>query len=125
MTCVATCVRLCSMATEPRIGTKIKRARERKRWTQRQLADALGVSRSAVNAWETDRAYPQSSLGALEDVLGISLGDEEPAEPGDETARLRREVEQLKAEARAWRELMAQELARRGKGNEDPEARAV
>jgi len=61
------------MAAESPIGTRIKRARERKRMSQAELADALGVSRSAVNAWENDRAFPQSSIGALEDILGISL----------------------------------------------------
>lgn len=46
---------------------------------QKQLARALGVSRSAVNAWINDRAYPMNSLGALEEVLGISLnGDKSP-----------------------------------------------
>ena len=50
---------------------------ERKRMDQAQLAGKLGVSRSAVNAWINDRAYPQNSVGALEEVLGISLSDEE------------------------------------------------
>ena len=63
------------MATGTRIGTRIKRARERKRMRQQDLAVALGVSRTTVDAWEHDRAYPRSSIGALEDVLGISLGD--------------------------------------------------
>jgi transcriptional regulator with XRE-family HTH domain len=61
------------MATDLPIGTAIRRARERKRWTQHQLADAIGVSRNAVHAWENDRAYPRSAIGALEEVLGISL----------------------------------------------------
>lgn len=63
------------MATDRQLGTRIKRARERKRLSQQELADALGVSRSAVNAWETGRAYPRSAIGALEDVLGIDLSD--------------------------------------------------
>ena len=67
-----------SMATEPAIGTSIKRARERKRWTQRQLAGALEVDRKTIDNWEHDRSYPRSSIGALEEVLGISL-DLEPA----------------------------------------------
>lgn len=61
------------MATNPRIGTMIRRARERKRMSQEDLAHLLGVSRSAVNAWERDRAYPRNSIGALEEILGISL----------------------------------------------------
>jgi ribosome-binding protein aMBF1 (putative translation factor) len=43
--------------------------------SQAELARRLNVSRSAVNAWENDRAYPQNSIGALEHVLGISLTD--------------------------------------------------
>lgn len=65
------------MATERPIGTRIRRARERKRWTQQQLAAQLGVSRTTVDSWENDRAYPRSSVGALEEVLGISLSDDD------------------------------------------------
>ena len=64
----------------PKIGRTIKRARERKRMSQAEAATALGVSRSALNAWENDRAYPRSSIGAIEELYGISL-DEGP-EPG-------------------------------------------
>jgi transcriptional regulator with XRE-family HTH domain len=61
------------MATGTSVGTRIRRARERRRWTQQRLADEVGVSLRAVGDWENDRAYPRSSIGALEDVLGISL----------------------------------------------------
>lgn len=57
------------------IGTRIRRARERKRWKQQQLADELGVSLRAVGDWENDRTYPRSSIGALEEVLGVDLSD--------------------------------------------------
>ena len=62
------------------IGKTIKRAREKKRWSQQEAADRLGVSRSALNAWENDRAYPRSSIGALEDLYGIVI-DTEPRPP--------------------------------------------
>jgi len=61
------------MATDTRIGTAIKRARERRRWTQRQLADALGVNIKSVDNWENGRTSPRNSIGALEDVLGVTL----------------------------------------------------
>lgn len=64
----------------PKIGKTIKRARERKRMSQAEAAAALQVSRSALNAWENDRAYPRSSIGAIEELYGIRLdGEPEPA----------------------------------------------
>jgi transcriptional regulator with XRE-family HTH domain len=43
--------------TNPRdIGARIRTAREEQGWTQDQLAEAVGVSRSAVAQWETGRA---------------------------------------------------------------------
>lgn len=54
-------------------GRVIKRARERHRWTQAQLAEALGVDRKTVDNWENGRRSPRSSAGAIEDVLGINL----------------------------------------------------
>ena len=106
------------MATESRIGTKIRRARERirPRMTQGQLAKLLGVSRSAVNAWENDRMYPQGSIGALEEVLGISFDDQdEPEVRASEDAaqaldRAQHEIDQL-------RRLILNQR-REGKGNE-------
>jgi transcriptional regulator with XRE-family HTH domain len=64
------------MATEPAIGTKIKRARERKRWTQKQLAEAVGVSQKTIDNWEHGHTKPRSAIGALEEVLDVSLDDE-------------------------------------------------
>lgn len=66
------------MAAGPPLGTRIKRARERKRWTQQQLADALDVNIKTIDNWENGRTSPRSSIGALEDVLGISLDEDEP-----------------------------------------------
>ena len=64
------------MATKPRIGTIIRRARERQLMSQEELAARLHVSRSAVNSWERDRSYPRNRIGALEEVLGVHLGGE-------------------------------------------------
>lgn len=47
--------------------------------TQGQLAEALGVSRSAVNSWETGRAQPQGSIGAIEELLDITIPEDIPA----------------------------------------------
>ena len=75
MTWAALCLSVSGMATESRIGVRIKRARERKRMRQQDLAAAVGVSRTTVDAWEHNRAYPRNRIGALEEVLGISLDD--------------------------------------------------
>lgn len=47
--------------------------------TQGELAAALGVSRSAVNSWENDRAVPQGSIGAIEELLDITIPEDIPA----------------------------------------------
>lgn len=63
------------------IGTRIKRARERRRWSQQRLADELEVNRKTVDNWENGRTSPKSSIGALEEVLGVSLDGEPEPEP--------------------------------------------
>lgn len=82
----AKCVTMCVMDARnaPPIGKMIKRAREKKRWSQQEAADKLGVSRSALNAWENDRAYPRSSIGALEALYGIAIDDEPEQEEPEE-----------------------------------------
>lgn len=66
------------------LGTRIRRARERKRWSQEQLADAIGVGTRSVGRWERGCALPRNSIGALEHVLGVSLADDQPGlEPRD------------------------------------------
>ena len=69
------------MATGPHLGTLIKRARERRRWTQRQLADAVGVNVKTIDNWEAGRTSPRNRLGALEQVLGIALYEERNPAP--------------------------------------------
>ena len=59
-------------AEEMDIGQKIRRAREAKKWTQRQLAARMGVNNSAVAQWELGTTLPTISNRAdLSKVLGI------------------------------------------------------
>jgi len=54
------------------VGTRIKRAREAKGWSQPDLARKVGVSKSAVNQWENG-AVQNLKLGnlfAVADALG-------------------------------------------------------
>jgi transcriptional regulator with XRE-family HTH domain len=78
------------MTDEPGIGLVIRRARERKRMTQEELAAAVGVDRSAVSNWENDRHFPLRVAGAIEVVLDITIPAQQPstAAPDDEPAKV-------------------------------------
>jgi ribosome-binding protein aMBF1 (putative translation factor) len=55
------------------ISKVIARARHRKRLTQVQLAEQIGVNKLTVVGWEVGRHYPQRHIGRLEEALGIDL----------------------------------------------------
>ena len=55
------------------LGRVIRRARHHKKLTQGELARRLGVNRATVISWEKGRHFPLRHLGAVEEVLGISL----------------------------------------------------
>lgn len=59
------------------LGLLIRRARERKRWSQQRLATEIGVGARSVGRWERGEAMPRSAIGALELALGVSLADGE------------------------------------------------
>jgi transcriptional regulator with XRE-family HTH domain len=59
------------MPARPKIGAQIRRARQLLNMRQQDLADKLGVSRSAVDGWENNRSYPQRNLARLEQLLGV------------------------------------------------------
>lgn len=80
------------------VGARIRTHRQARGWTQDDLATAVGVSRSAVAQWETDRAgQVRGNLARIAEVLGVSLeallhGRRDavaPAGTGDELALLR------------------------------------
>ena len=92
------------MTDHPPVGLKIKRARERLRWTQEQLGAAVGVSQKTIDNWENDRRYPRSSIGALEEVLNIDLGV-----AAELRESLREQVVRLEALARRLRAQLDEE----------------
>lgn len=64
------------------IGAKIRKRRQQLRMSQQELANAIPVNVSSVINWEQGKHFPRRYLGAIEQVLGISLEDEaeEPLE---------------------------------------------
>lgn len=59
------------------LGEQIKEAREKKNYSQEELAELCGVSRQAVSKWENDISIPQ---GVNRETLGEVLGVECPRE---------------------------------------------
>lgn len=56
------------------IGSKLKKARTEKGFTQEQTAAALGVSRQTISNWENDKSYPDIiSVIKMSEIYSISL----------------------------------------------------
>jgi putative transcriptional regulator len=47
------------------IRNRVKELRDVHKWTQQQLADAVGVSRQSINSIERDRYVPSLELALL------------------------------------------------------------
>jgi transcriptional regulator with XRE-family HTH domain len=82
-------------AASATIGARIRDVRREHGWTQQDLAESVGVSRSAVAQWETDRAgQVRDNLSRIAEALGVSpefllIGREPQANTSDELALLR------------------------------------
>jgi transcriptional regulator with XRE-family HTH domain len=58
------------------IGNSIRKARESKGYSRRELAEAAGISVSTFENWEFDRFYPALfGLICVADVLEMSLDE--------------------------------------------------
>lgn len=58
------------------IGTNLKRIRQKKRMTQQQLAEQLGVSRQAICLWEADKREIRASvLPKIADTLKVNINE--------------------------------------------------
>ena len=70
-------------------GEQIKKAREEKRLTQEQLAEAMEVTRQAVSKWEANQSRPAAAklarLGEALDLPPEAL--EPPASPENDALR--------------------------------------
>nr|MBO2504280.1 transcriptional regulator [Bacilli bacterium] len=55
---------------------RLKNEREKRGWTQADLADKLHVSRQSVSKWETGKNYPSIEvIIALSDLFGITIDE--------------------------------------------------
>ena len=77
------------------ITDRLKNLRADKRFSQKELADRLGVSQQTVASWETGRTEPSNGfLNDIANFFGVStdylLGNEQPAPPplADDESRL-------------------------------------
>ena len=62
------------MDMEYDIGSKIKAARLKKKMTQEQVAELLGVSRQTISNWENEKSYPDIiSVIKMSDYYEASL----------------------------------------------------
>lgn len=78
----------------------LKKARVDKGWNQGQLAEAMGVSQTAISQFEKGSRFPTpSNIKKFSDILGVSsdflLGDEDMA---NERVKLMRSMHGLSAE---------------------------
>lgn len=62
------------MSNPTQMGIRIRDVRRERGWTQDQLANAVGVSRSAVAQWETGRAgQVTTNLTRIAEVLEVGV----------------------------------------------------
>ncbi len=58
------------------LGRFISLRRKYLRLTQEELAEKIGVSKSAIAKWETERGIPdRDNLGRLAEVINVSVDD--------------------------------------------------
>lgn len=55
------------------VGARIRLMRQHRGMTQEELAEAVGVSRSAVALWETDRGGEADHLPRLSEILAVPV----------------------------------------------------
>ena len=53
-------------------GARILEARKQKGFSQRELAELLGITVQAISQWENNRTEPTGRLRRLADILGVS-----------------------------------------------------
>lgn len=58
------------------LGTKIKVQREKKNWSQQELADQIHISRQSISKWEQNKAIPSiTNIVMMSNLFNISLDE--------------------------------------------------
>ena len=71
-----TSIRGAWIITVVNIGERIRWARNGRRWSQKHLADQVGVTQGMVSRWETGEALPSLPTAIqLADILNLSLDE--------------------------------------------------
>lgn len=87
------------------IGERICKARQKKGWTQEQLAQEMHVVRQTISKWEQNISVPDvQSLQKLSQVLGISVAEllgASPEEPNEENTLLALQLARISEEMAA------------------------
>lgn len=64
------------MEEKTSLGRFVSLRRKFLRMTQEELAEKIGVSKSAIAKWETERGLPdRDNLGRLAEVMNVSVDD--------------------------------------------------
>lgn len=90
------------------IGTRIRKLRHQRDWTQEELADQVGINKRNISRYESGHAEPRkSTLRKIADVLGASyeelmgISNPEDGIPNDpELLRLLTSISSLPQEKR-------------------------
>ena len=70
------------------LGHFISLRRKHMRLTQEELAEKVGVSKSAIAKWETDGGLPdRDNLRRIADIMNVSVGDLHRVIEGGEIAK--------------------------------------
>jgi len=65
-----------------RIAQQVHDERKRRKLTQRELGEMVGVSKNTIGNFETGKSYPQRShINQIARVLGITLDENEEPPP--------------------------------------------
>ncbi|WP_165005561.1 MULTISPECIES: helix-turn-helix transcriptional regulator [unclassified Enterococcus] len=58
------------------LGQRLKFIRERENYSQREIAEKLGISRQSISKWENDRGFPDyDNLLKLSSLLNVSIAE--------------------------------------------------